>query len=46
MIQTDSRAPFDEELNLFRDQVRKFYDRALTPNLDRWEADGIIDREF
>jgi alkylation response protein AidB-like acyl-CoA dehydrogenase len=46
MIQTDSRAPFDEELNLFRDQVRKFYDRALTPNLDRWEADGIIDRQF
>ncbi|WP_068877161.1 MULTISPECIES: acyl-CoA dehydrogenase family protein [unclassified Phenylobacterium] len=46
MIQTDSRAPFDEELNLFRDQVRKFYDRALTPNLDRWEAEGIIDRDF
>jgi len=46
MIQTDSRAPFDEELNLFRDQVRKFYDRALTPNLDRWEAEGIIGRDF
>lgn len=46
MIQTDSRTVFDEELNLFRDQVRKFYDRALTPNLDRWEAAGIIDRDF
>jgi alkylation response protein AidB-like acyl-CoA dehydrogenase len=46
MIQTDSRAPFDEELNLFRDQVRKFYDKALTPNLDRWEADGIVGRDF
>lgn len=46
MIQTDSRTVFDEELNLFRDQVRKFYDRALTPNLDRWEAEGIIDRDF
>ncbi len=46
MIQTDARAPFDEELNLFRDQVRKFYDRALTPNLDRWEAEGVIDRDF
>jgi alkylation response protein AidB-like acyl-CoA dehydrogenase len=46
MIQTDSRAPFDEELNLFRDQVRKFYDKALTPNLDRWEAEGIVDRDF
>jgi len=46
MIQTDSRTIFDEELNLFRDQVRKFYDRALTPNLDRWEEEGIIGRDF
>jgi len=46
MIQTDSRAVFDEELNLFRDQVRKFYDRALAPNLDRWEEEGIVDRGF
>jgi acyl-CoA dehydrogenase len=46
MIQTDSRTVFDEDLNLFRDQVRKFYDRALTPNLDRWETDGIIGRDF
>ncbi|MBU1378922.1 MAG: acyl-CoA dehydrogenase family protein [Alphaproteobacteria bacterium] len=46
MIQTDSRTVFDEDLNLFRDQVRKFYDKALTPNLERWETDGIIDRDF
>jgi len=46
MIQTDNRAVFDEDLNLFRDQVRKFYDRALLPNLDRWEEEGIVDREF
>jgi acyl-CoA dehydrogenase len=46
MIQTDSRTVFDQDLNLFRDQVRKFYDRALTPNLDRWETDGIIGRDF
>ena len=46
MIDMSSRTVFDEELNLFRDQVRKFYERALTPNLDRWEADGIIDRDF
>ena len=46
MLQTDTRAVFDEELNLFRDQVRKFYDRALTPNLDRWEEEGIVDRDF
>ena len=46
MIQTDTRTVYDADLNLFRDQVRKFYDRALTPNLDRWEAEGIIDRDF
>ena len=46
MIDTAARPVFDEELNLFRDQVRKFYDKALWPNLDRWEKDGIIDRQF
>jgi len=46
MIDMSARPVFDEELNLFRDQVRKFYDRALWPNMDRWEQDGIIDREF
>ena len=46
MIDTAARSVFDEELNLFRDQVRKFYDKALTPNLDRWEAEGIVDRRF
>jgi len=38
MLQTDTRTVYDADLNLFRDQVRKFYARALVPNLDRWEA--------
>lgn len=46
MIQTDSRAVYDEDMNMFRDQVRKFLARALTPNLDRWEEEGVIDRAF
>ncbi|WP_374573484.1 acyl-CoA dehydrogenase family protein [Phenylobacterium sp.] len=46
MLDTANRTIFDEELNLFRDQVRKFYDRALVPNLDRWEEEGVVDREF
>lgn len=46
MITTDTRTIYDEELNLFRDQVRKFFDKALTPNLDRWEEEGIVDRGF
>ena len=46
MLHTDARSIFDEDLNLFRDQVRKFFDRSLTPNLDRWEEEGLIGREF
>ncbi|HET6970010.1 MAG TPA: acyl-CoA dehydrogenase family protein [Phenylobacterium sp.] len=46
MIDTAARTIFDEELNLFRDQVRKFFDRALAPHLDRWEEEGVVDRAF
>ncbi len=46
MIDMSARTAFDEELNLFRDQVRKFYDKALWPNLDRWEQEGVVDRQF
>ena len=46
MIDMSARTAFDEELNLFRDQVRKFYDKALLPNLDRWEQEGVVDRKF
>ena len=46
MLQTDARTIYDEDLNLFRDQVRKFFDKALVPNLDRWENEKIIDRGF
>jgi alkylation response protein AidB-like acyl-CoA dehydrogenase len=46
MLTTDARAIYDEDLNLFRDQVRKFFDKALTPHLDRWEEEGIVGREF
>lgn len=46
MLHTDARPIFDEGLNIFRDQVRKFFDRSLTPNLDRWEEECLIGREF
>jgi acyl-CoA dehydrogenase len=46
MIDMSARTVFDEELNLFRDQVRKFYEKELNPNLDRWEEEGIVDRGF
>ena len=46
MIETAGRSAYNEDHEMFRDSVRKFFDRALYPNLDRWEEDGIVDRDF
>ncbi|MCI3132975.1 acyl-CoA dehydrogenase family protein [Phenylobacterium aquaticum] len=46
MLQTTGRTVYDADMELFRDQVRKFYEKALIPNLDRWEEDGLVDRDF
>ena len=46
MLDTSGRTAYDAELDLFRDQVRKFYAKALLPNLDRWEQEGVVDRAF
>ena len=39
------RTLFDEEHRLFRDTVRAFLAREVTPYHDRWESDGIVPRE-
>jgi len=46
MLSTAGRTAYDETHEMLRDQIRKFFDKALTPNLDRWEEEGIVDREF
>jgi acyl-CoA dehydrogenase len=46
MLQTASRTAYDESHELFRDQVRKFFDKELHPHLDRWEKEEIVDRQF
>ncbi|MGA0599336.1 acyl-CoA dehydrogenase family protein [Caulobacter sp. KR2-114] len=46
MLATDQRRIYDEDLRVFRDQVRKFIEREVTPRLDAWEADGIVERAF
>jgi len=46
MLDTSHRSVFDESQELFRDQVRRFFDRELRPHLDRWEQQGVVDREF
>jgi alkylation response protein AidB-like acyl-CoA dehydrogenase len=46
MLDTARRTAFDESHALFRDSVRTFFERSLTPHLERWEAEGIVDRAF
>jgi alkylation response protein AidB-like acyl-CoA dehydrogenase len=46
MLDLSRRNAFKDEHNLFRDQVRRFFARELEPHLERWEAQGEIDKEF
>lgn len=46
MIDTSRRTAFHADHEAFRDQVRKFFARHLTPHLDRWEREGVVDRDF
>jgi acyl-CoA dehydrogenase len=33
-----------EELNILREQVRRFLDREFVPHRERWEKEGVVDR--
>ncbi len=46
MIDTSRRTAFNEDHEQFRGSVRKFFDKELTPHLERWEQEGIVDRTF
>jgi acyl-CoA dehydrogenase len=46
LLQTDKRSAFNETHEMFRLQVRRFFAKALLPNMDAWETAGIIDRKF
>ena len=39
------RRVFSEEHELFRQQFKKFCEREVTPNVERWEEQRIVDRE-
>jgi acyl-CoA dehydrogenase len=44
---TDNASPWmTEELALFRDSVRRFIEREVTPNEPRWRAQKHVDRAF
>jgi alkylation response protein AidB-like acyl-CoA dehydrogenase len=46
MLDVSRRTAFNEDHNAFRDQVRRFFAKELEPNLDRWEEEGVVDRNF
>jgi len=46
MLSTIRRTGFDSEQEAFRDSVRKFFERSLYPHADRWEENGVVDRDF
>jgi alkylation response protein AidB-like acyl-CoA dehydrogenase len=46
MLDTSRRFAFTPEHDLFRDQVRRFFAAELVPHLERWEAEGIVDRDL
>ena len=40
------RAIFNADHELFRSNARRFFREELEPNIDQWEQDGIVPREF
>jgi alkylation response protein AidB-like acyl-CoA dehydrogenase len=40
------RTLFDDDHNTFRAVVREFVEGEVVPHLDRWAADGSVDRKF
>lgn len=40
------RTIYDEEHEMFREAVRKFFEAEAAPFHDQWEEDGQIDRQF
>jgi long-chain-acyl-CoA dehydrogenase len=46
MIPSENRAPYGEDHAMFREAVRRFIEREIAPHLERWEAEGIMDREM
>ena len=46
MIEATRSAPFTEEHNIFREQVKRFIAQEVAPHHDRWEREGQVDREL
>ncbi len=40
------RAIYDENHALFRETARRFAAKEIAPHFDRWERDGVVDRDY
>jgi acyl-CoA dehydrogenase len=36
---------YTEEHNIFRESVRRYFEKEVTPNADKWEKDGMVPKE-
>ena len=45
MLSTHARKFYKEEHNMFRDTVRKVFDKEMVPHLNKHEEEGIVGRE-
>ncbi len=45
MLDAAERTAYGEDHAQFRDTVRRVFDRHMVPNLDRYEAEGVVDRD-
>lgn len=46
MLDTSRRMGFDEQHQMFRETVRKFFETEAAPHLDRWEKEGLVEKAF
>lgn len=46
MLRREESSIYEEEHHQFRESVRKFVAREMLPNFQRWEENGIVDREY
>nr|WP_087573495.1 acyl-CoA dehydrogenase family protein [Sphingomonas sp. CDS-1] len=46
MLNLSSRTAYQDDHGLFRDTVRRFYEREAMPHLDRWEREGLVEPGF
>ena len=46
MLNTSERECYNDDHAAFRDTVRKLFDTELYPNIDRFEQEGVVSKEF